>query len=67
VVSRSGLYASEGTVRFANFRYRGTEANGRIRFGAVYFAEYQRQPDLDADFDLMAKAGFSLVEPGVRH
>jgi hypothetical protein len=32
----------------------------------VYYAEYQRQPNLDADFDLMAKAGFSLVEPGVR-
>jgi len=31
----------------------------RIGFGAAYYAEYQRHPDLQADFDLMAKAGFS--------
>ena len=37
---------------------------GRIRFGAAYYAEYQRQPDLEADFDLMAKAGFSVIRVG---
>jgi len=25
-----------------------------IRFGAAYYAEYQRQPDVQADLDLMA-------------
>ena len=33
------------------------ELADRIGFGAAYYAEYQRHPDLRADFDLMAKAG----------
>jgi beta-galactosidase len=37
---------------------------GRIRFGAAYYAEYQRQPDLEADFDLMGTAGFSVIRVG---
>ena len=36
----------------------------RIAFGAAYYAEYQRRPDLQADFDLMAKAGFSVIRVG---
>ena len=36
----------------------------RIGFGAAYYAEYQRRPDLQADFDLMAKAGFSVIRVG---
>jgi len=36
----------------------------RIRFGAAYYAEYQRRPALEADFDLMAKAGFSVIRVG---
>ena len=28
-----------------------------MRFGAAYYAEYQRTPHLKADFDLMAEAG----------
>lgn len=36
----------------------------RIGFGAAYYAEYQRCPDLQADFDLMAKAGFSVIRVG---
>ena len=36
----------------------------RIRFGAAYYAEYQRRPDLEADFELMAKAGFSVIRVG---
>ena len=35
-----------------------------IRFGAAYYAEYQRRPDLEADFDLMAAAGFSVIRVG---
>jgi beta-galactosidase len=35
-----------------------------IGFGAAYYAEYQRRPDLQADFDLMAKAGFSVIRVG---
>ena len=27
----------------------------RIRFGAAYYAEYQRRPDIEADFDLMRR------------
>ena len=37
----------------------------RIAFGAAYYAEYQHRPDLAADFELMAKAGFSS-DPGGR-
>jgi beta-galactosidase len=37
---------------------------GGIRFGAAYYAEYQRRPDLEADFELMAKAGFSVIRVG---
>ena len=36
----------------------------RIRFGAAYYAEYQRRPDLEADFELMVKAGFSVIRVG---
>ena len=36
----------------------------RIRFGAAYYAEYQHRPDLEADFDLMGKAGFSIIRVG---
>jgi beta-galactosidase len=36
----------------------------RIGFGAAYYAEYQHQPDLQADFDLMAKAAFSVIRVG---
>jgi beta-galactosidase len=35
-----------------------------IRFGAAYYAEYQRQPDVTADLDLMAAAGFSVIRVG---
>jgi beta-galactosidase len=35
-----------------------------IRFGAAYYAEYQRQPDVKADLDLMAEAGFSVIRVG---
>src|SRR5947199_6030381 len=35
-----------------------------IGFGAAYYAEYQRRPDLQADFDLMAKAHFSVIRVG---
>jgi len=28
-----------------------------IGFGAAYYAEYQHHPDIEADFELMAKAG----------
>jgi len=35
-----------------------------VGVGAAYYAEYQRRPDLEADFDLMAKAGFSVIRVG---
>ena len=35
-----------------------------IRFGAAYYPEYQRQPNVDADLDLMAEAGFSVIRVG---
>jgi beta-galactosidase len=35
-----------------------------IGFGAAYYAEYQRHPDIEADFSLMAKAGFSVIRVG---
>lgn len=35
-----------------------------IRFGAAYYTEYQRHPDIEADFDLMGKAGFSVIRVG---
>jgi beta-galactosidase len=35
-----------------------------IGFGAAYYAEYQRHPDIQADFDLMGKAGFSVIRVG---
>lgn len=35
-----------------------------VLFGAAYYHEYQPQPRLDADLDLMAKAGFSLIRVG---
>jgi beta-galactosidase len=36
----------------------------RIGFGAAYYAEYQHRPDLEADFELMTKAGFSVIRVG---
>jgi hypothetical protein len=36
----------------------------RIRFGTAYYAEYQHRPDLEADFELMVKAGFSVIRVG---
>ena len=36
----------------------------QLRFGAAYYAEYQRGPDLEADFELMAQAGFSVIRVG---
>jgi beta-galactosidase len=36
----------------------------RIGFGAAYYAEYQHRPDLEADFELMVKAGFSVIRVG---
>jgi beta-galactosidase len=36
----------------------------RIGFGAAYYAEYQRHPDIPADFALMAEAGFSVIRVG---
>jgi beta-galactosidase len=38
--------------------------NPGVRFGAAYYAEYQRTPRLKADFDLMAEAGFSVIRVG---
>lgn len=35
-----------------------------IRFGAAYYLEYQRSPRLEADFDLMQQAGFTVVRVG---
>ena len=35
-----------------------------VRFGAAYYAEYQRTPRLKADFDLMAEAGFTVIRVG---
>jgi beta-galactosidase GanA len=37
---------------------------GGIGFGAAYYTEYQRCPDIEADFSLMAKAGFSMIRVG---
>ena len=60
-----GLYACEGTVSFAGFSVpRHRDLMDRIRFGAAYYAEYQRLPDLEADFELMAKASFSVIRVG---
>ncbi|PRY68400.1 beta-galactosidase [Glaciihabitans tibetensis] len=36
----------------------------RVHFGAAYYLEYQRTPNLDADLDLMVKAGFDLIRVG---
>ena len=33
-------------------------------FGAAYYHEYQPSPRLDADLDLMAEAGFSVIRVG---
>ena len=35
-----------------------------IGFGAAYYTEYQRRPDIETDFSLMAKAGFSVIRVG---
>ena len=35
-----------------------------VRFGAAYYAEYQSRPDIKADLDLMAEAGFSVIRVG---
>ena len=34
-----------------------------IRFGAAYYAEYHRD-DVEADLDLMAEAGFTVIRVG---
>jgi beta-galactosidase len=36
----------------------------RVRFGAAYYAEYQHRPDPEADLELMAKAGYSVIRVG---
>jgi beta-galactosidase len=36
----------------------------RVLFGAAYYHEYQPAPRLDADLDLMAQAGFSVIRVG---
>ena len=41
-----------------------SEAGPAVRFGAAYYAEYQRTPRLKADFDLMAEAGFTVIRVG---
>lgn len=35
-----------------------------VLFGAAYYAEYQRELDLDRDFSLMKEAGFSVIRVG---
>jgi beta-galactosidase len=35
-----------------------------VRFGAAYYAEYQKNPDIAADLDLMAAAGFTVIRVG---
>jgi beta-galactosidase len=35
-----------------------------IRFGAAYYPEYQWSPDVEADLDLMAAAGFTVIRVG---
>src|SRR5215207_8080395 len=39
-------------------------ARPAVAFGAAYYAEYQLRRDIDADFDLMAAAGFSGIRGG---
>ncbi len=34
-----------------------------VRFGAAYYAEYHRD-DVEADLDLMAEAGFTVIRVG---
>ncbi len=41
-----------------------SEEGPGVRFGAAYYAEYQRTPRLKADFDLMAEAGFTVIRVG---
>lgn len=36
----------------------------QVLFGAAYYLEYQQNPDLDRDLDLMVEAGFSLIRVG---
>jgi beta-galactosidase len=36
----------------------------RVLFGAAYYHEYQPSPRLEADLDLMAEAGFSVIRVG---
>jgi beta-galactosidase len=35
-----------------------------VRFGAAYYPEYQRTPDLGRDFRLMREAGFTVIRVG---
>ena len=37
---------------------------GGIRFGAAYYAEYDRNADIERDFDLMVTAGFTVIRVG---
>ncbi|PWD51358.1 beta-galactosidase [Serinibacter arcticus] len=39
-------------------------APSRIHFGAAYYLEYQRDPQLDRDLDLMVEAGFTVIRVG---
>lgn len=41
-----------------------TAAGPAVRFGAAYYAEYQRTPRLEQDFALMREAGFSVIRVG---
>lgn len=36
----------------------------RIEFGAAYYLEYQRSPQLERDLDLMLEAGFTVIRVG---
>lgn len=37
---------------------------GRVLFGAAYYSEYQPEPRLKTDLDLMVDAGFSVIRVG---
>ena len=38
--------------------------DGKIGFGAAYYAEYHLQPRLEEDLDLMASGGFNVIRVG---
>jgi beta-galactosidase len=41
-----------------------SDSEPAVRFGAAYYAEYQRTARLQQDLDLMADAGFSVIRVG---